>query len=117
MCLVCIRVKEEILQECSTAPTMNGQLEDVLKQKSIFTRYVSFTWFLFIFSNRSGAIKSELQVAGCTGWRDISNSTGHHPVERIMIDTDHCQKVKKIPFDYTQISAAVHQHKNPNSGC
>ncbi|KAM9358494.1 vascular endothelial growth factor receptor 2 [Symphorus nematophorus] len=40
----------------------------------------------------SGSVKSEAQLAGCTGWRDISNSTGHHPVERIMIDTDHAQK-------------------------
>uniref|UniRef100_A0A8C4GSN7 receptor protein-tyrosine kinase n=1 Tax=Dicentrarchus labrax TaxID=13489 RepID=A0A8C4GSN7_DICLA len=29
------------------------------------------------------------ELAKCTDWRDISNSTGHHRVERIMIDTDH----------------------------
>uniref|UniRef100_A0A8C4GRY0 receptor protein-tyrosine kinase n=1 Tax=Dicentrarchus labrax TaxID=13489 RepID=A0A8C4GRY0_DICLA len=31
----------------------------------------------------------DYQLAKCTDWRDISNSTGHHRVERIMIDTDH----------------------------
>ncbi|XP_042339126.1 vascular endothelial growth factor receptor 2 isoform X2 [Plectropomus leopardus] len=36
----------------------------------------------------SGLIKSEVKLEGCTGWRDISNSTGHHPVERIMIDAE-----------------------------
>uniref|UniRef100_A0A8C2ZTB9 receptor protein-tyrosine kinase n=1 Tax=Cyclopterus lumpus TaxID=8103 RepID=A0A8C2ZTB9_CYCLU len=37
----------------------------------------------------SGLIKSEVQLAECTGWRDISNSTGHHPVEQIMMDAEH----------------------------
>ncbi|XP_008297578.1 vascular endothelial growth factor receptor 2 isoform X1 [Stegastes partitus] len=40
----------------------------------------------------SGLSKSELQLEECTGWRDISNSTGHNHVERIMTDTDHTQK-------------------------
>nr|XP_046248175.1 vascular endothelial growth factor receptor 2 isoform X2 [Scatophagus argus] len=40
----------------------------------------------------SGLIKSEAQLAKCTGWRDISNSTGHQSVERIVINTDHAQK-------------------------
>ncbi|XP_031167526.1 vascular endothelial growth factor receptor 2 isoform X2 [Sander lucioperca] len=40
----------------------------------------------------SGLVKSEVQLAECTGWRDISNSTGHKPVERIMIDAEHAQK-------------------------
>ncbi|XP_051233155.1 vascular endothelial growth factor receptor 2 isoform X2 [Dicentrarchus labrax] len=40
----------------------------------------------------SGLKKSEDQLAKCTDWRDISNSTGHHRVERIMIDTDHAQQ-------------------------
>ncbi|XP_034387508.1 vascular endothelial growth factor receptor 2 isoform X2 [Cyclopterus lumpus] len=40
----------------------------------------------------SGLIKSEVQLAECTGWRDISNSTGHHPVEQIMMDAEHAQK-------------------------
>uniref|UniRef100_A0A8D3CVA6 receptor protein-tyrosine kinase n=1 Tax=Scophthalmus maximus TaxID=52904 RepID=A0A8D3CVA6_SCOMX len=31
----------------------------------------------------------ELQLKECTGWRDIRNSTGHNPIERIMTDTDH----------------------------
>ncbi|XP_059197667.1 vascular endothelial growth factor receptor 2 isoform X2 [Centropristis striata] len=39
-----------------------------------------------------GQIESDFQLAECTGWRDISNSTGHHPVEHIMIDTEHGQK-------------------------
>uniref|UniRef100_A0A8C2ZSD8 receptor protein-tyrosine kinase n=1 Tax=Cyclopterus lumpus TaxID=8103 RepID=A0A8C2ZSD8_CYCLU len=34
----------------------------------------------------------EVQLAECTGWRDISNSTGHHPVEQIMMDAEHAQK-------------------------
>ncbi|KAF1386139.1 hypothetical protein PFLUV_G00115060 [Perca fluviatilis] len=40
----------------------------------------------------SGLVKSEVQLAECTGWRDISNSTGHKPVERILIDAGHAQK-------------------------
>ncbi|XP_071342988.1 vascular endothelial growth factor receptor 2 isoform X2 [Trachinotus anak] len=40
----------------------------------------------------SGLIKSEKQLKDCTGWRDISNSTGHNPVERIITDTDQDQK-------------------------
>ncbi|KAG7243784.1 hypothetical protein INR49_008416 [Caranx melampygus] len=40
----------------------------------------------------SGLIKSEQQLKECTDWRDINNSTGHNPVERIMTDTDHTQK-------------------------
>uniref|UniRef100_A0A4W6CE05 receptor protein-tyrosine kinase n=1 Tax=Lates calcarifer TaxID=8187 RepID=A0A4W6CE05_LATCA len=40
----------------------------------------------------SGLIKSEIQLKECTGWRDISNSSGHNHVERIMTDTDHAQK-------------------------
>ncbi|XP_056235032.1 vascular endothelial growth factor receptor 2 isoform X1 [Seriola aureovittata] len=40
----------------------------------------------------SGLIKSEVQMKECRGWRDISNSTSHNPVERIMTDTDHPQK-------------------------
>ncbi|XP_039984993.1 vascular endothelial growth factor receptor 2 isoform X2 [Xiphias gladius] len=40
----------------------------------------------------SGLIKSEIQLKECTGWRDISNSTGHNPVDRITTDTDHAQK-------------------------
>lgn len=40
-------------------------------------------------SNRSGLKKkSEAQLEKCTSWRDISNNTGHHPVERLMIDTE-----------------------------
>uniref|UniRef100_A0A4W6CKA9 receptor protein-tyrosine kinase n=1 Tax=Lates calcarifer TaxID=8187 RepID=A0A4W6CKA9_LATCA len=31
----------------------------------------------------------EIQLKECTGWRDISNSSGHNHVERIMTDTDH----------------------------
>uniref|UniRef100_A0A4W6CIS6 receptor protein-tyrosine kinase n=1 Tax=Lates calcarifer TaxID=8187 RepID=A0A4W6CIS6_LATCA len=33
--------------------------------------------------------ESEIQLKECTGWRDISNSSGHNHVERIMTDTDH----------------------------
>ncbi|GLD65528.1 vascular endothelial growth factor receptor 2 isoform X1 [Lates japonicus] len=40
----------------------------------------------------SRLIKSEIQLKECTGWRDISNSSGHNHVERIMTDTDHAQK-------------------------
>lgn len=40
----------------------------------------------------SGLKKSEAQLAECSGWRDIRNSTGHHPVERIMNDAEHAQK-------------------------
>lgn len=40
----------------------------------------------------SGPIKSEVQLAKCTGWRDIGNTTGHHPVGRIMSDAEHAHK-------------------------
>ncbi|XP_034736780.1 vascular endothelial growth factor receptor 2 isoform X2 [Etheostoma cragini] len=40
----------------------------------------------------SGLVKSEVQLAECTSWREISNSTGHQPVERIMVDAEHAQK-------------------------
>ncbi|XP_029355293.1 vascular endothelial growth factor receptor 2 isoform X2 [Echeneis naucrates] len=40
----------------------------------------------------SGLVKSEEQLKECTGWKDISNSTGHNHVEQIMTDTDHVQK-------------------------
>uniref|UniRef100_UPI0037E8487E vascular endothelial growth factor receptor 2 isoform X2 n=1 Tax=Semicossyphus pulcher TaxID=241346 RepID=UPI0037E8487E len=40
----------------------------------------------------SGLVKSEVQIAQCKGWRDIGNSTGHHPVERNITDADHNQK-------------------------
>ncbi|KAK5930830.1 hypothetical protein CgunFtcFv8_027038 [Champsocephalus gunnari] len=39
-----------------------------------------------------GLIKSKLPLAECTDWREISNSTGNHRVERIVIDTDHASK-------------------------
>lgn len=42
---------------------------------------------------RSELTKSEALLRECTGWRDISNGTSHHPVEQIMITTDHAQKV------------------------
>lgn len=47
----------------------------------------------FCLSSRSGLTKSQAQLADCTGWRDISNSTGHHPVEQYLIDSDQAQKV------------------------
>lgn len=65
-------------------------------------------------SNRSGLIKSEIQLVQCAGWRDISNSTGHHPVERIMADPDHAQQVNSpsrshaIPPAVVRISQTVH---------
>ncbi|XP_019133235.2 vascular endothelial growth factor receptor 2 isoform X2 [Larimichthys crocea] len=37
--------------------------------------------------------KSEAQLEKCTSWRDISNNTGHHPVERLMIDTEGQRKI------------------------
>ncbi|XP_044056049.1 vascular endothelial growth factor receptor 2 isoform X1 [Siniperca chuatsi] len=40
----------------------------------------------------SWLMKSEVQLEECTGWKNISNSTGHHPVERIMTDPDLAQK-------------------------
>ncbi|XP_026160920.1 vascular endothelial growth factor receptor 2 isoform X2 [Mastacembelus armatus] len=40
----------------------------------------------------SGLIKSEIPLKKCTGWRDITNSSGHNPVDRIVTDTDHAQK-------------------------
>ncbi|XP_060933852.1 vascular endothelial growth factor receptor 2 isoform X1 [Limanda limanda] len=40
----------------------------------------------------SGLVKSETQLKECSGWRDISNSTGPNPIERIMTDTDPAQK-------------------------
>ncbi|XP_028259922.1 vascular endothelial growth factor receptor 2 isoform X2 [Parambassis ranga] len=40
----------------------------------------------------SGLVKSKIQLEDCTGWRDISNSTGPNHVERISTDTDHAQK-------------------------
>lgn len=33
----------------------------------------------------------------CTNWRNISNSTSHRPVARIVIDTDHAHKVNNSP--------------------
>ncbi|XP_056270498.1 vascular endothelial growth factor receptor 2 isoform X3 [Pseudoliparis swirei] len=41
---------------------------------------------------RSGLVKSEAQLAACAAWRDVSNSTGHRPVERIVTDGEHAQK-------------------------
>lgn len=41
----------------------------------------------------SGHVKSEAQLAGCSGWRDISNNTGHHPVERVMTDEQGQKKI------------------------
>uniref|UniRef100_A0A7N8XBW3 receptor protein-tyrosine kinase n=1 Tax=Mastacembelus armatus TaxID=205130 RepID=A0A7N8XBW3_9TELE len=35
---------------------------------------------------------SEIPLKKCTGWRDITNSSGHNPVDRIVTDTDHAQK-------------------------
>ncbi|XP_029988219.1 vascular endothelial growth factor receptor 2 isoform X1 [Sphaeramia orbicularis] len=40
----------------------------------------------------SGLDKSEVQLEDCTSWKDINNSTGHNPVERIFSHTDHTQK-------------------------
>ncbi|XP_019937018.2 vascular endothelial growth factor receptor 2 isoform X2 [Paralichthys olivaceus] len=40
----------------------------------------------------SGLMKSETQLKECTVWRDISNSTGQNPIERITTDTDQAQK-------------------------
>ncbi|XP_070688229.1 vascular endothelial growth factor receptor 2 isoform X2 [Pempheris klunzingeri] len=40
----------------------------------------------------SGLVKSDIQLVKCAGWRDVSNSTGHHPVERIIIDPDHAHQ-------------------------
>ncbi|TKS74977.1 Vascular endothelial growth factor receptor 2 [Collichthys lucidus] len=37
--------------------------------------------------------KSESQLEKCTSWRDISNNTGHHPVERLMIDAEGQKKI------------------------
>lgn len=54
-------------------------------------------------SCRSGLIKSEQQLKECTDWRDISNSTGHNPVERIMTDTDHTQKVNNTAEELHQM--------------
>uniref|UniRef100_A0A673AWE2 receptor protein-tyrosine kinase n=1 Tax=Sphaeramia orbicularis TaxID=375764 RepID=A0A673AWE2_9TELE len=34
----------------------------------------------------------EVQLEDCTSWKDINNSTGHNPVERIFSHTDHTQK-------------------------
>uniref|UniRef100_A0A673AXH7 receptor protein-tyrosine kinase n=1 Tax=Sphaeramia orbicularis TaxID=375764 RepID=A0A673AXH7_9TELE len=36
--------------------------------------------------------ESEVQLEDCTSWKDINNSTGHNPVERIFSHTDHTQK-------------------------
>ncbi|XP_073332125.1 vascular endothelial growth factor receptor 2 isoform X1 [Pagrus major] len=55
---------------------------------------------------QSGLTESEAQLAKCTGWRDISNGTGHHPVEQIMISTDHGQK--KIMSSLKIQKAEVH---------
>ncbi|KAL6107556.1 kdr [Pungitius sinensis] len=38
---------------------------------------------------RSGPVKSELQLAECAGWRDISNST----TQQVRMDTEHSQKI------------------------
>ena len=63
-----------------------------IKEKHLLLKYIIIPFFFFV-PTRSGLTKSEAQVAECTGWRDISNGTGHHPVEQIMITTDHAQKV------------------------
>lgn len=58
--------------------------------------------FAFAFlSNRPGLNKSDIQLVTCKGWREISNSTGHNPVEQIVVDTDHAQKVSfsSTPLD------------------
>ncbi|XP_068449123.1 vascular endothelial growth factor receptor 2 isoform X2 [Clinocottus analis] len=39
-----------------------------------------------------GVKRSEEQLAACGGWRDVSNSTGHRPVERVVTDGEHLQK-------------------------
>ncbi|XP_068581368.1 vascular endothelial growth factor receptor 2 isoform X1 [Cebidichthys violaceus] len=41
---------------------------------------------------QSRLMKSEVKLAECTGWRHISNSTGHRPVERIIVDAERNQK-------------------------
>ncbi|XP_071395126.1 vascular endothelial growth factor receptor 2 [Centroberyx affinis] len=41
---------------------------------------------------QSGLMKSEVRLEECTKWRDISNSTGQNPIDRIITDTDHAQK-------------------------
>ncbi|KAM9848527.1 vascular endothelial growth factor receptor 2 [Aulostomus maculatus] len=40
----------------------------------------------------SGLMTSEVQVAECKGWRDINNSSGINPVERIFADIDDAQR-------------------------
>ncbi|XP_028300796.1 vascular endothelial growth factor receptor 2 isoform X2 [Gouania willdenowi] len=40
----------------------------------------------------SGISTSELRLEECTGWRDISNSTGPNNVERVTVETDHSHK-------------------------
>ncbi|XP_078141825.1 vascular endothelial growth factor receptor 2 [Centroberyx gerrardi] len=41
---------------------------------------------------QSWLMKSEVRLEECTKWRDISNSTGQNPIDRIITDTDHAQK-------------------------
>ncbi|XP_034556187.1 vascular endothelial growth factor receptor 2 isoform X2 [Notolabrus celidotus] len=55
----------------------------------------------------SGLAKYEEQIASCTAWRDISNSTGHRPAERIMTDPDHHQQkiVSSLKIQRAEVQA------------
>ncbi|XP_056894551.1 vascular endothelial growth factor receptor 2 isoform X2 [Takifugu flavidus] len=55
---------------------------------------------------RSGPVNPDLQLLQCTGWRSISNSTGHRAVERVINDTDHA--LKKIMSSLKIEKAEVH---------
>ncbi|CAB1332082.1 unnamed protein product [Coregonus sp. 'balchen'] len=41
---------------------------------------------------RSGVVNSGVKLEDCTKWRDISNTTGQNPIDRISTDTDHLHK-------------------------
>ncbi|XP_016886676.1 vascular endothelial growth factor receptor 2 isoform X2 [Cynoglossus semilaevis] len=41
---------------------------------------------------KPGFNRSEIQVEKCSGWRDVTNSTAHNFIERIMTKTDHINK-------------------------
>ncbi|TNM87531.1 hypothetical protein fugu_005752 [Takifugu bimaculatus] len=55
---------------------------------------------------QSGPVNPDLQLLQCTGWRSISNSTGHRAVERVITDTDHA--LKKIMSSLKIEKAEVH---------
>lgn len=56
-------------------------------------RILAWCYSFSCLSTRSGLIKSDMQLEKCTGWRDVTNSSGHNHVERITAVIDQANKV------------------------